>query len=306
MLSSCTYNSVFKKPSFKKYSNEVSYEEFFTSFKDKYQINSLLGENGDIKKSLVYSGYSYGDANRVIKNKNNKTMYDVSSTVTNQITAQYDSNKGIGNSDVETHRSETEQSFKTSTVKSNKESKIKTQYVKGENDKGVIGIYQRSKIYINLDDEMSVTKYLVSSIRSSFTFGESFIPNYDALSEDIKTKYHFYLDGDVYTITFSEQAKYTYSAWDYESEGETIFATSTVENEEKRQYVLSDKPSYASIRTTKETMQYSRDFMDRMNGDVETYKFSNYIKSQVSFKYVNIKAISYKNFDHVTQLPAID
>ena len=304
MLSSCATGSTFRKPSFKKYSNEVSFEEFSTSFIAKYKSHSLLGENGEIKKNMVFNGYSYGDANRVIKTKNSKTMYSVSASVSNKIQAQYDNKRGLGNSDIESRRTESNTAFKTSTNKSSKESNIKTQYTKGESGKGVIGVYQKPKIYIKLDDEMSVSRYLASSVASTFTFGESFLPNYAALSPETKEKYHFYIDKDVYTIVLKEEVKYTYHA--LVGETETEYATSLTVNNEKRQYVLTDKPIYASTRTSKETKIYTMDYANRINGDIETYNFKNYIKSQISYKYVSIKAINYKSFDCVSQLPVVD
>ena len=191
-------------------------------------------------------------------------------------------------------------------MKNNKESKIKTQYVKTDSGKGVIGVYQKPKIYIIYSDtdEMTVTKYLKNSIESTFTFGESFLPNYSVLSDEAKSNYHFYIDKNVYTIYFHEQVKYSYKT--SVNEVETEYASSLIQNTEKRQFVLSDKPIYASIRTTKETTQFTADYGDRAKGDTEIYNFNNYIKSQVSFQYVNIKPISYKNFDCVTQLPVID
>ena len=306
LLTNCTSVSTFKKPSFKKCSNEVSFDDFTIFFAEKYKANPLLGDNGDIKKSMVFNGYSYGDAERITKTKNNKTMYDISISVSNKITAQYDSKRGVGNSDVETHRSESATSFKTSTVKADKESKIKAQYVKSQDANTIVGVYQKPKVYINLNngEPITVSKYMAKNIESTFTFGDIFFPNYPVLPEETKALYHFYVDGDIFTITYEEEIRYIYhSTIDGE---ETEYATSLIVNKEKRQFILSNKPSYASSRTVKETTQYTRDFGERLKGDIETYSFSNYIKSTITFKYVNIKPISYKNYDCVTEIPAIE
>ena len=66
VLSGCAYHASFKKPSFKKNSNQVSVEDFHVFYQDQLSRHDIFGTYPRLSLDKVFEGYTYYNSERKV------------------------------------------------------------------------------------------------------------------------------------------------------------------------------------------------------------------------------------------------
>ena len=280
-----------KAPSFRRYSNEVPFDDFLESIKDSSFDSFFTYENslqGSSKTASIKAESSYSNS-RLMK--------------TNKFTSQCDYSFKYDSNNHRSSFSEKEEDVATitgvdGTTQTANQLNASRQYqlhkFEDEEEGKLISIDKAQKVYYLADgtkDEVgSMAAYKSMSGLLVFSIYVAFYP---LLDEETQSLVHFYDDNSIFTV-------YSYSSEDMQlknDEGE-VYASTTEESEVIFQLDLSkeNKISFKYSDTTKISTVYEIDYEKHLKKDLEIKEIINYQSSNYELKDLTINEIDVSEF----------
>ena len=280
-----------KAPSFKKYSNEVSFEDFLEDIKDStfdsfFSFDSSL--SGSSKTASIKEESSYSNSRLVKTNKQtNQSDYSF----------KYDSKN---------HRSyfkeKEEEVATTSGVDGTKQTatqlsasrQYQTYTFEGEEEEKLICVDKAQQVYYLTDaTKEEVGELAAYKSMSGLLVFSIYIGFYSLLDEETQSLIHFYKDGSVYTV-------HAHSIEDYQTKNdeEVVYLSGTDENEIIFQLDISkeSKISFKYSETSINEVVYEIDYDKHLKNDLEIRKTINYQSSSYELKDLEVKEIDVSDF----------
>ena len=288
LIPACAYQSLFKKPSFKSYKNEVSYDDFKVALADSYNSHAFLGNEPDLNRDFLLEGYTYLNSNFELKTKKNKQLYKTSSITNTQISLKYDKDTDIGSSSSKGSLTGSTSYLSHTSTKRTEEFNVNYLYCPTEN--GVDLVDSKYKQYLSFETSMNSAQFMCKMTKNYVSNTSMLtISTYYAL-EDYNSKTKHYVDKDVFTVIYKNKI-------DNQSSNENKTEDIVVEETIKKQLVLGKQPLYAEIHEIKETVKYLVDTNDNVAGEISTYNQTTYYKYQVKFKTTKNKTVDYTSYE---------
>ena len=296
LLTGCKSNKS-GEPVFKKYSNKVSYEQFKEDVQKSVETFSL-------KREERYSSFSemmdlsLSSSISISNNENMTNDYTVSSQRTVNKT-QYDNETNILLFDRQgdTTITKDDLNYKQGKVAISENSSLSLQLEEREfeSKQSLIAINKEQKGFYNLgelstDPEHPLSiNYLTSEIiKSSFLYYSLLLAEYESLEEEIKEKYSFYHDKNVFTL-------YYFAKGDREDENRTIKENDTITFQ--IDFTTPNKAVCSMKIVRKDVSTYKTNFEDYLKNDLvqeETKILYTGFVEQKAVKLKSIDTTSYK------------
>ena len=192
LLTGCSKS---KAPSFEKYSNAVTFDAFKAGIEEKKFADFFLFSTGC--KGKVYYGVEYKSSSVI------GDVYISSEEGTNEREIKFGYDMANNRSSIN-EKGETSYTNTGAEVDEQKVSKttVSTQYQYNDKLDSFIYIDVKEKTYKKYTNK-NVTDSILYAIDDEFVGFQSLYKQYEAETEDVKSHYAFYIDGGVFTMTFS-------------------------------------------------------------------------------------------------------
>lgn len=289
LLSGCTINTLLKKPSFKKCSNEVSQEDFYASFKDQYKLHNILGDDVILDVDSILSGYEYVVQENTLSSSNNKQIFKITRTNDVEYEIKYDKDSKLGHVDSNTKMNRTENYHNTYSCTDKSEISNKIQFAQNEAD--VVGVNEIEKEYYMHMKDATVDKVMHSMFTNSMpnSFFDYILPYFSDPTHNVTELTKTYIDKNVYTLVYT-------NSFDNQSEETEKVEDIAIKETIKMQFVLQKEPSFAYLHEVKETKKCLVDSATSLKGEITTYSLKDYAKGQIKLKQVRMRAVDYTNY----------
>ena len=296
VLGACAYHASYRKPSFRKYSNQVTKEEFVLYFMDQYKDHNLFGAAPNFNVDKVFEGYDYYNSEKNLYSARNKLLYRYGESVQEQTEIRFDKESNYGYSDFEGKGSRSKSVRGAITDSFKEESKVKIHYLQGNNT--VVEAYEKPKVFYINTAFKSNSEYVNQLMEAKMAFGDLFTLGAYYYFEDptsgtsSESSAEYYVDNKVFTVVYS---------FEYNSQSTPGEKTADIALKEtiKKQVVLQDQPIYASVHEYKETSKFLVDTATNVKGEMFKCEIKAYSHRQVKLKKVRMKAIDYSNYERV-------
>ncbi len=290
ILTACPYQTVFKKPSFKSYSNEVTRDEFYMYFDEQFYAHKLVGSDPTIDVDFVESGYSVSSEETIVKSPSKRQLSRVARSNSSEHEFKFDKDTRLASIDSKMKNSRTEAGHSVYTYSSTYESKVKRQIARIAD--GAIALYERPKQYemLGYDTVEEYVHYLLSTEYSSLPFIYVDLYYVDTSVDTNSCKY--YVDGSIFSLVYKKE---------FDNQASDIDRTEDVVISEtiKVQIDLKEELSYAYLEEQKETRKFLADTATNLKGEIITHNRKSYQKQQLKLKSTKIKAVDFTLYEKV-------
>ena len=296
----------YQAPTFKKYSNKVSYDVFATEL-------SKLNVGTDGQFNCFTSKYDYyTQITETIKNSETKFQSEKMKENRDIANIQYDSetNQLAVAMQIEEKSEINESGEKKTNGESYKNDSVAYQLSDEEiNGKPtLVAAYPTKKTYYkvaDIDESHSTAKYAVNYVGMPISPIGEITLKYQASSDEEKNNYSFYVDKNLLTIHYGQQK----SDEKQGNNGSEVVKTAnhiSVKETVLQIEAFKDKWSLVGKTTVDEKYEFIENDKEfgLYKGDTYVIKQSNYIISSLDFSTVKLKKIDYKQYKYIDFIEA--
>ncbi|HBF68695.1 MAG TPA: hypothetical protein DDW20_05210 [Firmicutes bacterium] len=290
LLSSCGKSVVvYLEPTFESYKSEATYENYTNANEESYNKCFVSNEETEYSFSLKLETGS-----KEIKtiNRSKKEITKVTNTQIAKMNLLFDSNSGVGKAEsVNEELVDGKQLDGSTTTTVNNYQKVTSEGYLQENAKDdkkyVATIDAEDKTYSNdyeLTDDATIYKYVLSTALLVLVLNSSASGiNYEKLSDEEKAKYHFYVDEDVFTETYSTSTKENIES------SEKVVGNMVTTLDYKSQIIeKEDSIKINMVLNKKETSKYTADYNSYLLGDEQIVETNTYAQSEIKKDDINL------------------
>lgn len=288
VIAGCQYQTIFKKPSFKSYSNEVTRDEFYTYFDEQYSAHELIGTDANINVDLVTDGYYIYSNETVVNSKSKRQLSRISSNNSSESEVKYDKDTKLASINSKSNHTFSESGHSAYTYSSSYESNVKRQIARISD--GAIALYERPKQYEMLGYD-TVEEYVYLCLKTTFS-STTFIYGELSIEADTKDLCKYYVDGSVFTLVYENKIDNQASNID-RTEDVVISESLKIQMDLKKEPIVS----YSDI--FKETRKFLADTPTNLKGEIITRNKKEYSQQQLKLKSTKIKAVDFTLYEKV-------
>ncbi len=277
-------NSI-KAPSFARYSNEVSYEDFVKGFSE-----SSFEKFFDFTQSMTGKAYLGAKTNTLAK-AGDFTLDESESISQLNYSFKIDS---VNNRSIATLKGEGKGEGKGAEGKGQEVSKISTtrqyQYEEVDGKTQLVTIDKAQQVYY-LSDYTDIGTASTSSCLSYTVYPLSYITLYSTLDEETQKAFSFYIDGNIFTF------KVDLSTTGKSFQDEKQITETTIDTDILYQVELSDNKMQCRYSNMNKTTYHYLDFYgSHEKGEIDSYTDTLYYNSEVKLENVSISKIDVSNY----------
>lgn len=290
LLSSCGKSVVvYLEPTFESYKTEATYENYTNVNEESYNKCFVSNEETEYSFSLKLETGS-----KEIKtiNRSKKEITKVTNTQIAKMNLLFDSNSGVGKAESVNEELVDGKQLDGSTITTvnNYQKATSEAYLQEstkDDKKYVATIDAEDKTYSNdyeLTDDATIYKYVLSTALMLMVLSTSASGiNYEKLSDEEKAKYHFYVDEDVFTETYSTSTKENIES------SEKVVGNMVTTLDYKSQIIeKEDTIKINMVLNKKETSKYTADYNSYLLGDEQIVETNTYTQSEIKKDDINL------------------
>ena len=284
--------SKIKTPGFDRYSNNVTFETFLEMFEEKKFDDYLDFKTS--RKGKAYYGSEFSSSAKL----GETSIYETSGTSETEISFGFDSDN---NRSTLNEKSESSLSSTGAEADQQRVTKLTTalQYQFDAAQNSYVYIDTREKTYKKIEGE-NVTDTIVEVVDDQYTIFHSYLDTYKDLSDEDKTLFNFYIDGNVFTLAYTNSEKKEENAVDKEKiVMETTYGVQSVYQFE----IKNGKLDFRSKVITSIQTIYFDQYTGHLKDEIDVSNDTSYSSLEITIGASTIKEIDTSNYSSLDKNP---
>ena len=277
--------SKIKTPEFKRHSNSVTNAEFVAGFDEKQFASYLVFSSS--RKGSSYHGVQFSSSQTL----GDVSISDSSGTSENEISFAFDSS---GNRSTIKEKGESNVTSTGAEKDEQRVSKLSTsiQYQFNDALNSFVYIDTNDKTYKKYDNS-NITDSILYAIDSEYLNFYTALKQYESLSEEKQSGYGFFIDGGVYTMSYSVEETKT----NIGNNPDTVAVETKYNIDSLYQMEINDgKFSFRSKTVSKIVTRYYEAYSGHLAGEISVSDETDYSSLDITISSVTIKAIDISSY----------